>query len=289
MTCEICQDDYGMSWCESDCLICYDCVKTLENCPKCKCKMSGFTHFLAGKIIRPDQYPYLPNKLNKDEKSYEVTDRRIVATESNIVCGQVNSRKAGAIKVDEKDIISREDFINLSQKLPRSIKIDGHVYLSGPCIILNEDFEATHGCWGCKDQLEHIADSEDMMNVTNHRNSEMIENCDVFTLTLSDELDCYRSIAEWGIALRMGKIMILNIEIPLGEAGEFYLFASDSLHSLKKLPYQRREAILRSHPLNKCGYKQYKLQMECIIKSKKKRTEVISRAYEDYETDVINE
>lgn len=279
MTCEICQDDYGMSWCESDCHICYDCVKTLENCPKCKCKMSGFTHFLAGKIIPPYYYPTIfPNKLNKDEKYYEVKDRRIVATESDIVCGNVNSRKAGAIKIDEEDIISREDFTNLSQKLPRSIKIDDHVYLSGPCMILNKDFEASHGWWynDCEsneiEQLDHIADSEDMMNVTNQRNSEMIENCDVFTLTLSDGLNCYRSIAEWGIALRMGKIMILNIDIPVEEAGEFYLFAFDSLHSLKKLSFQRREAILRSHPLNRCGYKQYKLQMEIIIKSKKIKT-----------------
>ena len=38
----------------------------------------------------------------------------------------------------------------------------------------------------------------------------MIEKCHVFSLRLNDDFDCYRSIAEWGIASSLGKILILE-------------------------------------------------------------------------------
>ena len=291
MACEICQADVGLHWCnKSKCPICHDCALKLEKCPKCKCKMA-VTHFLAGKINSLDSYTYCHNNDNQGEKLYQVNDRRLVASKDDISHGFVNSPKAGAINAKNTDIIPREVFMNPLQNLPPPVKLNNCAHLSGPSIILNKNLEVQHACWSCceEDQIEHIADSEDMMNRVNQRNNEMIENCDAFTLTLNDKLDCFRSIAEWGIALIMGKILILNIEIPVEEAGEFYLFACDSLHSLKSLSFQRKEAILRSHPLMRCSYKHYKQQMERLIKSKQKRTVGISRVYEDYEQDIVNE
>ena len=51
MSCNVCEDDYGLSWCENDCSyhICQDCANKLNECPQYKGSIQ-INWFFAGKI-----------------------------------------------------------------------------------------------------------------------------------------------------------------------------------------------------------------------------------------------
>jgi len=257
MSCDICDDDYGMRWCENDCSynICqYCCNKLKKNeCPQCKGSIQ-LNWFFAGKIIDDDDGDWV--KINTSK-------RRIVANDYEINNDFITKDKNGGLDIDKKNIIRYDDYINPSYQLG-VLKINKTTNLTGPFVIVDEC--PGHMCWGSG----NIKDVTNIIDTVNKRNKEMIEKCHVFSLEVNKDCDCFRSLVEWGIALEMGKIMILEISMNNPKIKEFYTYVSDSIKSFEKLSFYKREAILCSHPSLNMNYKQYKKHMEKIISLKKR-------------------
>jgi len=114
-----------------------------------------------------------------------------------------------------------------------------------------------------------VKDITNITDIVNTRNTQMIKKCRAFSLEINNDSDCFRSFVEWGIALEMGKVLTLEVDINNKNIKEFYTYASDSIKSFEKVSFYKREAILRSHPSLNMNYKQYKKHMEQIISLKK--------------------
>ena len=158
--------------------------------------------------------------------------------------------------------------------------------MTGPFIVIHKNCILCHGDWGSS----KYGDVTDIPNIVNERNTEAIKKSDVFSLKINSKRDCFRSIAEWGIASSLGKTLILEPIDPdrdpylcgMGNRdkhtrdeyiekinSEFYMFAAESIKSLERLSFQRREAIFTSHPRLNINYKKYKQIMEKLISRKK--------------------
>lgn len=263
MSCNICEDDYGMCWCENDCSynICQDCCNNLKKneCPQCKGSIQ-LNWFFAGKIVK--------EKSEEEEgfigfiQKINTSKRRIVAHDNDINYNYITREKNGGLDIDKKNIIRYDDYLNPSYQLG-VLEINKTTNLTGPFVIVNECPQ--HMVW----ESGHIKDVTNIIDTVNERNKEMIENCHVFSLEVNKDCDCFRSLVEWGIALEMGKIMILEISLNNPKIKEFYTYVSDSIKSFEKLSFYKREAILCSHPSLNMNYKQYKKHMEKIISLKK--------------------
>lgn len=264
MSCNICEDDYGLSWCKNNCSyhMCQDCANKLSECPQCKSSIQ-INYFFAGKIttikdIRDGDW--------NGGWTINMSTRRIVAYDSDIDDDIIINQKCGGLNINKKDIIRYSDYINPSFQL-HTQKINSTTNLTGPCIILNKNINPSHGCWGNVIEFNNITN---IIDTVNKRNKEMIENCHIFSLEVNKDCDCFRSFVEWGIALEMGKIMILDISPNNIKLKDFYTYASDSIKTFEKLSFYKREAIIRAHPSLNLNYKQYKQHMENIILLKKK-------------------
>lgn len=131
--------------------------------------------------------------------------------------------------------------------------------LSGPCAMLAVDSNIPqHGLWDA-DMVLPV--KQDMLQLLNTRNDQMIDRCDVFSLTVKQPTDprdeetpvelgltCYRSLCEWGRAKARGKILVLDVDMDTvpGEIGELYTLAQESLDSLQAA--KNAEEVLRCHP-----------------------------------------
>tara|TARA_B100000902_G_C27222287_1_gene870340 strand:- start:228 stop:1184 length:957 start_codon:yes stop_codon:yes gene_type:complete len=308
MTCEICSDDYGISLCENDCsyLMCSDCINKLEslNCPQCR-GILNIKLFVAGKITtnHPDQYTRRFVLKSEYEDFGEIKDN-------------LRHEKCGNITINDEDIIDYDDFINLEQELPIQ-QIIPTTALTGPYIIVDDSCEPQHGYW----QSSDYADVKPISDIVNKRNHQAIVNCDVFVLKLNIMYDCFRSIAEWGIASALGKTLIIlfpdeekvekeldyidtsdldkllkdHVDYNMKKTrqkeddkdvkerlvkkfiknksdkmqSEFYMFAAESIKTLDKLSFTKREAIFTSHPIFNITYKEYVKNLKNIISKKR--------------------
>ncbi len=284
MACCICNNAYGMCFCKNDCsyIICLDCLNKLDckECPQCRIPLM-INMFFAGKISER----YLCSKRRrfvlKDDDFEDEYDALI-------------SKKCGNMDIAKQDCLHYNDYINTETELPTQ-KIGLVTNITGPFVILDSVRNCfDHGCFMNHTRLKSIAE------IINKRNQQMIQKCDVFSLKINNNVDCYRSIAEWGIASNLGKILIIessflfpcstdendreemsnasnpNIkeEVDINnyiknKMKEFYLFAIESIESLEKLSFPRREAIFTSHPNLDITYKQYKHKLEELISWKR--------------------
>lgn len=234
MSCNICEDDYGMSFCENDCSyhICSDCCSKMSECPQCNSSLH-INWFFAGKM------------------DGNMSKRRIVGHSEDAT----NLKKATGVN----QIVDYKDYIDLSKELAIE-EIDSINNITGPCLIMKKVKNPK------SIQLKDITNITDIVNT---RNKQMIEKCHVFTLEINNQYDCFRSFVEWGIALEMGKVLILEVPVNNKNIKEFYTYASDSIKSFEKISFYKREAILRSHPSLNMNYKEYKKHMEQLISFKK--------------------
>ena len=105
--------------------------------------------------------------------------------------------------------------------------------------------------------------------IVEKRNKEMIEKCRVFSLKVNSENDCFCSFSEWGYALSLNKILVLDIDKRNPLLKEYYMYAIQSLNSFDKLHFTRKNAIIKYHPELECNdYNSYKKCMMNIISSK---------------------
>lgn len=292
MACMVCEDDHGLCYCENDCtyLICNECKSKLQECPQCKCELT-INMFFAGKICEiVDDVPctvtrrYVLPGFRYDDDACDIDN------EVNDLFNLLTSDKDGCMMLHPEHIIAYEQYTNLQQDIGVQA-VNNTLNVTGPCAILDmklmnrKNLSLCHGSWQESD-LEILSgtDLTKISDIVNKRNYEMIEKCHVFSLRLNDDFDCYRSIAEWGIASSLGKILILEPMInPMqalkkNGANEFYLFASESIKTLEKLSFPRRNAIFKVHPRINMTYREYKECMHQLIESKSshKRINLIS-------------
>tara|TARA_B000000565_G_scaffold238888_1_gene202069 strand:- start:1265 stop:2068 length:804 start_codon:yes stop_codon:yes gene_type:complete len=262
--CNICNDDVGWKFCECNFLICDDCLDKIKDykCPQCKVSMKK-NYFFAGKILNYEEI---------DSESYYNThqNRIVVAEEEDI--DQISYHKFG--NIDKKLIMSKKDYTNLSI----SIKAELPTYnLVGPCAILNnkKKEELYHGMW-----YDNYL-SKDITNISNiviERNDQMINSCDIFSLKIPKNLDCFKSFSEWGQAKVLDKILIIFGSL----TDELYLFCQESIDSFQKIGYERRNPIIFNHPeLPFKTYREYKKSLIKIIEKRKKMYEVLSCSEDD--------
>lgn len=262
MSCGLCENAYGMSLCGCTYLICPECRDKLNspNCPQCRSKMS-IKLFLAGKATITCDNRY---------------QRRLVIN-GNTESIKYNLRQdeRGNLPIKDEDIIIYDDYISLEIELSYQ-EITPTTGLTGPYVIVDDKCEPEHGCF----RDEDYADVTQIGDIVNERNLEAIKNCDVFVLRLNADYDCVKSLSEWGIALAYGKTLIIlfpdkdefKLEHEYYETkeheGEYYLFAMESIKSLEKLPFTKREAIFTSHPILNFRYSDYKKKLRNIISKK---------------------
>ena len=270
MTCCICNDNYGMCFCENDCscILCIECINKLtsKKCPQCRETDLKINLFFGGKICVENPLANTRRYVIKgNEEDYEYLKRNILE----------NPGVIGDCECSENMILKYDDYINVKKEIDIQ-KIGPITNITGPFVIVDENY--IHGIWThgllCDNTYTNV---KSVSNIVNHRNYQMIEKCHVFCLKINDEFDCFRSIAEWGIASSMGKILIIDLDkdfVKRNEKnkkllGEFYLFAQESLNSLETLSFPRRHAVFKSHPHFKINYSKYKQMMNKIISFKK--------------------
>lgn len=294
MACMVCEDDHGMCYCENDCkyLICDECVSKLEECPQCKCALN-INMFFGGKMYEfdeacPSNTPCTLTRryvVNPGSSRYD--------DEVNDLLNYLTNDKDGGMILHPENIISYEDYTNLQHDIGVQY-VNNTLNVTGPCAILDmklmdrKNLSVCHGCWNDSDlEILFGKDLTKIPDIVNKRNYEMIEKCHVFSLRLNDDFDCFRSIAEWGIASSLGKILILEPMMNPMQSfqsfkkngiNEFYLFACESIKTLEKLSFPRRNAIFKVHPRINMTYKEYKEYMHQLIefKSSHKGSNLIS-------------
>ena len=250
--CNICNDDYGYKYCKCNFLICKDCLDKIKDykCPQCNISMKK-NYFFAGKILN-----YETDEMH-NEGFMPHYNRIIVAHEDDI--SWISYQKRGGI--DVKLIISYEDYKNLSIPIKAQLSTYNIV---GPCAILNDkNKDFSHGHWP-EDYL--LSDITNMSNIVIERNDEMIKSCDIFSLKIPEDLDCFKSFSEWGQAKALNKTLIIFGNL----TDELYLFCQESIDSFQKLCYMKRDPIIFNHPeLPFKTYSEYKKSLMKIINERK--------------------
>lgn len=292
MACNICQDDYGLTLCNCSFTMCKVCAikhiesKNKDECPQCKQSMKT-KHFFSGKICDKDDLSNLSlNRVfvHKDDD----TDPGILCTKHGLGRGQN--------KPHSTQLVALSDFMRLDIKL-KPADLDPLNQSLGPFIIIDLDTTSGHGQiewngggygggYGDDEQVSEGGDSEDeyrfegvhhpFANIVDisdtviNRNTEAIKACDTFTLKVNNDNDCFYSYVEWGQAQQLQKILILDIDPKNVKLKEYYLFAKQSIISLEKMTFTKKESIIQIHPeIQFENYKSYEKFMYHIINLKK--------------------
>jgi hypothetical protein len=229
--CGICNDELGLKWCSCSyilCPLCYDNL-TKPECPGCRSCLLKKIYF-AGKIV-------IENNINETRiivlDSYDINRFiEIIQTESDISIPYNN------------DVLKFNNYINLQNPIPMPNYQNKYI-ITGPCVIINgQNLDYCH--FNTHDlELTNLTDKVDILN---KRNKEMINNCDIFILTINEKMDCYCSFKEWGIAYALGKILILNILEIIDNFTELYTYAQDSLSSFENINILTRDTIIKHIP-----------------------------------------
>lgn len=292
MSCNICLEDYGVSYCNCTFSMCEICAKkhletkNKDECPQCG-KSLKTKHFFSGKICDKDDLKNISlNRIfvHKDNDHYP-----------GILCGKHGLGRELEHGFNENQKVSYSDFISCDKKKRDYVKIDPADLDTfnqsvGPYILLIDETISNHGCIDWKGgSYGYMFDDEtneddngpdevptpfesivDISETVIKRNTESIKACDVFTLKVNDDNDCFYSFVEWGQALEKKKILILDINPKNIKLKEYYLFAKQSILSLENYPFTRRECIIKNHPeLTFESYKSYEKFMNHIINLKK--------------------
>lgn len=265
MTCNICDNAYGFTFgCDCSFLMCEECSlkhinsKKKDECPQCKQSLK-VKNFFSGKIDNMSPYRLFVYDDNQE-------------TKNDALRGAFCS-KHGIIKLkNNKQLITYSKFINPNTPLS-VVSIDNFNSTTGPCVLINPDLTSEHGClngdYDSNGTEYFLRNIKDITNIVNTRNSEMIQNCDVFTLSINNDNDCFCSYSEWGQALYQNKILILNFQNNNVKLKEYYMFALQSLKSFENIPFTKREFIIRYNPeIGFTNFKSYKDYMNRIINLK---------------------
>ena len=265
MSCNICDNAYGFTFgCDCSFLMCEKCAtkhlnsKKKDECPQCKQSLK-IKNFFSGKINNMSPYRLFVYNDNEETKNDAL---------SGAFCS-----KHGIINLkNDKQLITYSKFINTNTPLP-VVAIDNFNSTTGPCVIINPDLTSDHGCLNGDYESDGtdclLRDIKGITNIVYTRNTEMICKCNVFTLRINNENDCFCSYSEWGQALVFKKILILDINRDNPKLKEYYMFAMQSLESIDNLIFTKREAIIKFNPdLDFTNYESYKNFMKHVISLK---------------------
>ena len=137
MTCNLCENDYGISLCDCSYLMCHECINKLEtpNCPQCRRRLI-IKYFFAGKISTR-----WPNECT----------RRFVIKETECqnferIKGNLTSQKGGNLTIKDEDFLDYDNYINVEQELNIQ-QINQTTAITGPYVIVDDSSVCNHGCW----------------------------------------------------------------------------------------------------------------------------------------------
>lgn len=265
MTCNICDNAYGFTFgCDCSFLMCEECSKKhldskkKDECPQCR-KSLKIKNFFSGKINNMS-----PNRLFVYNDQHETKNEAL----SGAFCS-----KHGIIKLkNDKQLITYSKFNNANTSLP-VVSIDNFNITTGPCVLINHDLTSGHGYLNGdyeSDGTEYLLRNvKGITNIVYTRNTEMIHKCNVFVLSINNDNDCFCSYSEWGQALVLKKILILNINKENKKLKEYHMYAIQSIQSLEKLKFTKREFVIRFNPeIDFNDYISYKKFMLSIINLK---------------------
>ena len=299
MSCNICEDNYGITLCDCSFIMCLPCAKKhletkkKDECPQCK-KSLKTKHFFSGKIC------------DKNDIDKISLNRIFVHKDGDypgFLCNKHGLGRNIEDGFDENQKVVLSDFMLCDRRESDYVKmepanLDVFNQSVGPYILIIPGTTSNHGCidWGggsygydhlqTGDILEEngsesnyafedetVYPFENIVDISEtvlKRNTESIKECDVFTLKVNDDNDCFYSFVEWGQALDKNKILILDINLKNHKLKEYYLFAKQSLISLKKYSFTKKEGIIQNHPeLQFESYKSYEKFMNNIMDLKK--------------------
>ena len=208
--------------------VCEECIKNLykkqkdEQCPQCKNQLTKPKYFFAGKMDTLD--PSIRRYCFKDES----------------IIREYTRRNKNEFKKD--DIIGYSNFINNNLQLQNVDK--GFYQITGPTVIINtrpayevtEDIESdettNHQYYRAGELIDlndYLIDSdcyrdslrkswfvnpienldEKILSTILERCKENIDQCDVYSLHINSDTDCYASLREFGIAEALGKPLLI--------------------------------------------------------------------------------
>lgn len=293
-------------------MVCSNCFDSLykklkdQQCPQCKNQLTKPKYFFAGKM----------NILDPSIRRYCFKDESIIS----------EYRKKNKDKFKQNDIIGISKFNNNNLILTPIDKITYQI--TGPtCIIKSKDaYEIVCDTDTCKcgynfqhqsisagtlidvEEYEDMCDSctetaeclpswfinpitpdKHIIKTILNRCKENIEQCDVFSLHINDDTDCYASLREFGIAEELGKTLLIyrsndyfNIDnysynkqlysiLQIKQANvkdsfneeisreyhqknikQFHMFKHRVIESLDKLEKSKRNLYIKCHPHLKC-------------------------------------
>jgi hypothetical protein len=285
--------------------MCHECINKLESpsCPQCRSRLI-IKYFFAGKI----------NTRLQNECTRRFVIKETECEDFEQIKRNLTSEKGGQLTIKDEDFLDYDDYTNVEQELNIQ-QINPTTAITGPYVIVNTSNGLMHGSF----ERDSYLDIKLISDIVNKRNYQAIENCDVFVLELNFMYDCFRSIAEWGIASALGKTLIilfpdeqlynfesstlgpLNTEDEMAETyadlrnllkeneinhfknrayrkyikeksykmqSEFYMFAAESIKTLDKLSFTKKEAIFTSHPTFNITYREYVKKLQSIISKK---------------------
>ena len=280
MNCHICEEHKGMHFC-SRCKypMCPECAKKVlkekDECPHCK-NTSKIKYFLAGKM-QEEGVDMSDNHVIKNYMKKKIIVRDNKNSDFHIAIDYI----VNAFDIDDENVIDFGDYYNTEFPLPEN-NYNLLTKITGPAVVIKCPGWGLfpHGTW-CDANFSNICD---IPNIVNKRNFQMIKSCDVFSLKINNNNDCFRSLEEWGMAVAIGKIPILIISSSCNPLlHEHYLKAVESIEILETLSEERRNAIFYCHPDTTLTYSEYKLQMQSIIGLKEKKYDQMIYDYEDHE------
>lgn len=250
MSCNVCENNYGFTnGCNCSFLMCENCsdktCRKKDKCPQCG-KSIKTSYFLSGKIEITGKGHTYPK--GKESRYIVYDDDKDVKKD---VFSNLAGSKHGIVELHTPDqLIKYSDFINIEKPMPIR-KINTVTSITGPCIIINGDLTCEHGGGvnGDYDDWSSLyRDISKINNIVEKRNKEMIDKCNVFSLKVNGSNDCFCSFSEWGYALSLNKVLILDISKDNSKLKEYYMFALQSLQSMDKLLFTRKHGIIKYHP-----------------------------------------
>ena len=260
---------------------CRDCLDGYmqdhgHQCMICRQSIPRLKYFFAGKITEelreyPPGYDYYEDYYEKPSfhnKIFVIDKSKIYSTDDKDIVEDLQNEKGARWEELPNDttFVSLETYLNPDERIPW-INFKKYI-LTGPCCILDPDIlSINHGCWLDSPYANPI----DIVKTLNQRNDEMIHDCEVFSLRINTATDCFRSIAEWGMAKTIGKILLIDFDDYCKQKKEFYTLIQDCISSLNTLDDNKKELVIHCHPeLSEkfTSFQCYKQYLETIMKSK---------------------
>ena len=288
-------------------VVCGDCIEDIyekqrdEQCPQCKNQLIKPKYFFAGKMDNLD--PDIRRYCFKDEsiiKEFTKKNRKKFKKDDIIGISKFTNKNIQLPNIDKTSyqitgptsIINTRSAYEVTEDIEADSTTDHQYYRKGTLIDLNDFIVDSHS--ECLQESWFVNPIENpdknISSIILDRCQENISQCDVFSLHINDDTDCYASLREFGIAEALGKTLLIytegdwfskNIKLKklLGqkmpmlteyfideiclehyrkEIKQFHMFKNRVIDSLNKIKSKKRDLYIKLHPKIPCyDYEEY--------------------------------